>query len=371
MRKILVATGLYPPDIGGPATYTKMLEAELPGKGYEPIVVPFGEVRPLPKGIRHVAYLLKLLRATKDCEIVYSLDSMSVGIPALLVSRLRRTPFMVRLGGDYAWEQGRIRYGLTMTLDEYTADRSGRPLMVRILAGLQSFVVRRARVAIAPSEYLKSIIVTWGVREDRVKVVYSALFPLPVEGSRDTIRSQLSYSGTVLVTAARLTPWKGIGTVIEMVKRYKDDGKDVTLIIAGDGEARASLEAHARKLDVEDRVRFVGKLSKEALGAVIKGADAFIYNTQYEGLPHQLLEVMDLGIPIVTTNIPGNREVITDGKHGLLVSPNDIDALMRATDRVIESKELRDRLTQNARVRTKEFAQERVIEQLIDILDTI
>lgn len=370
-QRILIATGLYPPDIGGPATYTKMLEAELPGEGYMPVVVPFGVVRHLPRGVRHAVYLWKLFRASKQCDVVYALDPVSVGVATYIVSLIRRVPFMIRLGGDYAWEQGRMRYGLTVSLDAYTADPGGRPLGVRILAAVQSAITRRAQIVIAPSEYLKSIIVTWGVREDRVKVIYSALFPLPVDASRDAIRTQLQYSGTVLVTAARLTPWKGIDTMIEVVAYYCQQGTDVTLVIAGDGEARVSLEAQARERGVADHVRFVGSLTKSALGAAIKGADVFVYNTQYEGLPHQLLEVMDLGVPIVTTDIPGNREVITDGVHGLLVPPNDRDAFVSAIDRFIASADLRNRLTQNARLQSHTFSPKYVVEQLATVLDML
>ncbi|MFT5037369.1 MAG: hypothetical protein ACI9VM_000949, partial [Candidatus Azotimanducaceae bacterium] len=62
MKKILVATGLYPPEIGGPATYTKMLEEELPKASIEPIVIPFGKVRHLPKVFRHIAFMYLLLK---------------------------------------------------------------------------------------------------------------------------------------------------------------------------------------------------------------------------------------------------------------------------------------------------------------------
>lgn len=371
MHKILVATGLYPPDIGGPATYAKMLERELPQGGFEPVVVPFGEVRHLPKGIRHLAYLRLLLQRVRACDKIYALDPISVGLPALLASKLTGKDLLVRLGGDYAWEQGRIRFGLSSTLDEYTADTSGRPLMVRLLAFLQGMVVRRARVVVVPSAYLKSIVVTWGVREERVRVIYSALFPLPVDADRAKLREQLNYDGVVLITAARLTPWKGVGNVIETLQQLREDGEEATLVVAGEGQERETLEAKAAELGVAKQVRFVGALSKEALGAAIKAADVFVLNTSYEGLPHQLLEVMDLGVPIVTTNIPGNREIINDGVHGLLVPPNDTEALTRATKRILENPSAAQRMVQNARVRSKDFQEEKVTRSLIELLRTL
>lgn len=369
--KIVVATGLYPPDIGGPATYAKMLESELPKAGIEPTVLPFGQVRHLPKIVRHLAYTRLLWRAAREADVVYALDPISVGLSALIVSRILRKPFLVRLGGDYAWEQGRLRFGLTCTLDEYTKGPQRRPLPVRLLRFLQNFVVRRARYVVLPSEYLKSIVLTWGVKEERIKVIYSALFPLPVSDSRATIREQLSFSGVVLLTAARLTPWKGVDSLIKLLPQLKAEYEEVTLVIAGDGEARAVLEHTAHSLGVSDRVRFVGKLTKEALGATIKGADVFVYNTSYEGLPHQLLEVMELGTPIVTTNIPGNREVIHDGVEGLLVAPNDLDAFAAAIKRILENEPLRARLIQNARAKSKNFDQAKVTTSLIQLLQSL
>jgi len=371
-KKVLVATGLYPPDIGGPATYAQMLEEELPKAGIEPVIVPFGTVRHLPKIVRHIAFAFALYKRVRECDALYALAPISVGVPALLVSKLTGKPFLIRLGGDYAWEQGRMRFGLRETLDEYTeGSRTGRPYRVRMLAWIQSFVVRRAQFVVAPSEYLKSIIATWSVPAERIVVIHSALLPLPITETREVMRRRLSYEGTVLISSGRLTPWKGFSELIELVAKLKEDIDDVSLVIAGDGEMRAELEDLAMARGVEDRIRFVGRLSKEALGAAISGADIFVQNTSYEGLPHQLLEVMDIGVPVISTNIPGNKEIIVDGVQGLLVSPNDVEGFVLATKRILESEQLKNRLTQNAHLRIKDFSQEKVTKLLIDLLRDI
>ena len=77
--KIALAAGLYPPDMGGPATYALMLEAELPERGVEVHTIPFGWVRHYPKIIRHFIYAWKLWRETKDADVVYALDPMYSG----------------------------------------------------------------------------------------------------------------------------------------------------------------------------------------------------------------------------------------------------------------------------------------------------
>ena len=371
-KRITVAAGLYPPDIGGPATYARMIEEGLPGRGIELSVLPFGTVRSLPKIVRHLAYTWKLYRKTKDTGAVYALDSVSVGLPALLVARTRGVPLFIRLGGDYAWEQGRQRFGVTATLDEYTADRKPHGWLVRLLSWLQDLVVSRAGLVIVPSQYLKSIVTTWPeVKEERIKVIYSALFPLSVETPKTDLRNQLKYEGTVLISVGRLVPWKGFALLIPSLVDLQKIIPDVTLVIAGDGTERKALEALAKETKVADRVRFVGSLSKDALGAAIRAADIFVLNTGYEGLSHQILEVMDLGVPVVTTNVGGNPELVEDGVNGLLVPYNDKGALIEALVRMAESETLRERCTQNARLKVQEFSKEKVLDELAETINTL
>ncbi len=368
VKKILLATGLYPPDIGGPATYALMLENQLPKHVFELDVLPFGEVRRFPKGVRHMVYAWRLWRHAATCDVIYALDPISVGLPALLVSKLSKKPLMVRLGGDYAWEQGQQRFGVTALLDEYTQNRKAAPWQVRVLASLQSNVVQRAKRVIVPSQYMKSIVTTWDVSEDTIRVIYSALFPLSAEETKENLRTQLNYTHPTIVSAGRLVPWKGFKTLISVIKKLKETYPDVQLIIAGEGVDEELLKEHTQSLGLFDSVRFVGRLSKEALGGVKKAADVFVLNTAYEGLSHELLEVMDLGVPIVTTGVGGNLELIENGVSGLLVDFDDEDALETEIKRVIENEQLQQSLTQHARLRTKDFEKEKVVAELSDII---
>lgn len=366
--KVLIATGLYPPEIGGPATYALLLEDELPKKGAAVSIVPFGWVRHYPKIIRHIVYAYKLWQESKDADIIYALDPISVGIPALFIAKLRRKKFIIRLGGDYAWEQGRGRFGLTETLDEYLTGDTRRPLMVKVLAALQSYVTKRATKVIAPSDYLKSVIIKWGVMPANIVVIYSALYPLSVEGTKEELHDQLSFTHPTIVSAGRLVPWKGFVVLIEVVARLKEKYPDITLVIAGDGEEHDTLIAKAEAEDVATNLRLVGRISKDALGASIKGADVFVLNTAYEGLSHQLIEVMDLGTPIVTTTAGGNPELITNDVSGILVPFNDVQALQAAIIRILEHPETSSRMVQSARARSREFSQTVMIEKIEAVL---
>ncbi len=139
-------------------------------------------------------------------------------------------------------------------------------------------------------------------------------------------------------------------------------------MIIGDGPLHESLEATIKELGLQEQVRLVGRLGKDALGAAIKASDLFVLNTAYEGLSHQLLEVMDLGVPIVTTNVGGNPELITDGVSGVLVPPHDNEALEKAIISALRNENLRILMTQNARVRIQDFSQDVVASQLAALL---
>lgn len=369
-KKILIATGLYPPDIGGPATYVRMLEEKLPGQGIDCVVIAFTSVRHLPKVVRHFVYFMKLVREARAVDAVYAQDPVSVGVPALLASILFRKPFLIRLGGDYAWEQGQQRFGLTAMLDEYTADKNSAPWQVRVLAKVQSFVVRRAKKVVVPSNYMKSIVSTWSVRDAQLEVIYSALLPIVVEQSRDHLQKELEYHAPVLLSAARLVPWKGFEVLLEVVASLVTKIPNLKLVVAGDGPQKEFLEEKAKKLKIVDNVTFLGRLPKEDLGKVIKAADLFVLNTAYEGLSHQLLEVMDLETPIVTTSVGGNPELITHGVSGLTVSYNDATALQDAIECIINNEEFRISLIEQAKMRTHDFNQNTVVEKFVTLIET-
>lgn len=369
--KILIATGLYAPDIGGPATYTETLEKHLPRKGYDLQVVPFSSVRQYPKVIRHLFYFFKVWRGAKEMDMVYALDPISVGLPALLAAKLRRKKFILRLGGDYAWEQGRVRFGVTDTLDAFSEKINTASFPVRVLSWLQTFVARRALVVVAPSQYLKNIIKTWGVKSDQVEVIYSSLSPLNPTSTKAETRSAYRSGSPLVVTSARLVPWKGMESLIKVIKKLTRNYPNITLLIAGDGPEKEKLESQIKNLNLENTVRLLGRLNKTELANVKNAGDVFVLNTAYEGLSHELLEVMDLGVPIVTTTAGGNTELLTDGRDALLVAFDDLDKLETAIDKILKSPVLANSLTEAAQVRSELFAEKVVVNKLDSLLKNI
>lgn len=362
--KILIATGLYTPDIGGPATYTRFLERVLPPRGFSLVVVSFGEVRHLPKIIRHLAYFWKLLRAGWGMDVIYALDTVSVGMPATLASIVLGKRLYVRVPGDYAWEQGQQRFGVTSTLDEFQHEHA-HSKEVRTLVLIQAWVVHHATRVVVPSEYMRGLVIGWEIAPEKIIRIYSALSPIILSETRTSLRQKYSYTGVVVTTAARLVPWKGIVELCEAVSILRAHGQDVSLEIIGDGVLRRELEAFIKKHNASTYITLRGSVEKQELWERVKASDVFALNTAYEGLSHQLLEVMDIGTPIITTPVGGNIELITDGNEGLLVAHNDVHAIREGIVRLASDTVFCERITRAARTKVAQFREEVIAEEVV------
>lgn len=366
--RIVVAAPLYPPEIGGPATHAVLIEHELPKRGLAIEMLPFMTVRGYPKVLRHAVYAAKLWQCARKADLIYTLDPVSVGLPAYIAARLSGKPYVLRVGGDYAWEQGVQRFNITTTLDEYL--KEGSPsLGVYLLASVQSFVARRASRVVAPSKYLASVIAAWGVPSERIVVAYSAPEPLPAT-SREAARKELDVREDVflIASAARLVPWKGYESLIDAVALLRAKVPSALLMVAGDGPERGRLVAHAKARGVEGSVRFLGRVPREKVATLIAASDCFALNTRYEGLSHQLLEAFALGAPVVTTAAGGNSELVTDNASGLIVPFDGTEEIRDALLRLAEDPSLRARLAAGGREELKRFdlaASLRVIEDTL------
>lgn len=367
--RILIATGVFAPDIGGPATYSKLLADELPRHGIDVSVLSFRSVRHLPKAIRHFTYFMKALRASVRASVVFAQDPVSVGLPALCAAKILRKRFMLKVVGDYAWEQYCQRgEGIKnfLTLEEFQHTRCNKATELR--RNIQRFVARRAEKVIVPSAYLKTIITQWGVPSEKIQVIYNACEAPAISESKEEARKTLGLEGKVIVSIGRLVPWKGFLGLIDIMPAMRAEIPDLMLVIVGDGPQRAELEKHAEKLGADGHVIFTGRAERENVRRYLKAADVFALNAAYEGFSHQILEAMALGAPIVTTVVGGNVEVIDNEESGVLVAYNDKEALAQALRRVLQGGAFADMLAQNAKKKAETFSIKRMIEETIAAL---
>ncbi len=360
--RLLVATPLYPPELGGPATYAYLLEHHLPPKGVSVTIIPFRSVRQFPKVIRHVAYFFAVYRAAKQTDAILALDPVSVGLPAYVAAKLAGKRFFVKIVGDYAWEQGRQRFGVHDSLDDFIV-RKYVSVPVALFRSIQTHIARNAERVLVPSYYLRSIVQSWGVPESAISVVYNAVEGKAVGGCPPAL---LSARRPLVLYIGRLVPWKHVDRIIDAVHSVTEQGIPATLVIVGTGPNEKQLRKHAASL--KGTVLFVGSQTPEDTQSILKEADIVVLNSSYEGLSHVLIEALLQGKAIIATDAGGNNELITDGVNGMLIPVGDTGALASAIVRLSEDSELKTLLERGARSSCESFGIDAMIDGTLQAL---
>ena len=372
-KNILICTGIYPPDGGGPATYSKLLFEELPKRGVGADVLSFGQVRRLPKIIRHIIYFFKALKMGKKADVIYAQDPVSVGLPAVLAAKILRKKFILKVVGDYAWEQFQARGEKFITPENFQDKKFDFKTETR--RKIQKYVAKNAYKIIVPSSYLKNIVLKWGIDEEKIKVIYNA-FEAPalsagrpvLKETKEELRKKLNLSGTVLISAGRLVPWKGFDKLIEIMPEIIKEIPDAKLYIIGSGPEEENLKSKISNLKIKENVFLIGQVFHDKALEYLKAGDIFILNTGYEGFSHFLLEAMAMEIPIITTNVGGNPELIENGKNGILLEYNNKEELKKRIIELAKNETPKKELTEKAKQKVAEFGVGKMLEETIKIL---
>jgi len=167
------------------------------------------------------------------------------------------------------------------------------------------------------------------------------------EGASFRERIGVSESDTLIGAAGRLVTQKGFDTLVKALGSLLEDGAELKACIAGDGPERERLEALAQEAGVSDRLIFPGHV--DDMPSFLAGLDLFVFPSRMEGRSNALAEAMAAGLPVIATDIPGNDELIAHEKSGILVPPEDPDAYAQAIKRLLEDRELAERLGRAAR----------------------
>jgi len=177
-------------------------------------------------------------------------------------------------------------------------------------------------------------------------------------------RSDRSNSSSVLFVG-RLHPVKQADILIKAFAHLHKTYPQTTLQIIGDGEERRNLEALAKKLEISNRVQFLGFQShKKVLNAMMQ-SDMIALPSKIEGNPRVLLEAMMVKLPIVATNAPGIRDIVQHAETGHLISEPTPEKLSQGIEYILENKEYAARIAENAYEFAKhEFSKEHVLSNI-------
>lgn len=396
MKKILLLTIDFPPQIGGVANYLANLSQNL---AFDKIIILtikqnnsaifdqkqnykiyrenlISNLPIWPKWLPAIYHTFKALKKEKP-NLILAGQILPLGTVALICKKIIGLDYFVSCHG----------------MDILTAQKTPRKKK------LAKLILKNAKHIIANSQFTKNEIIKLGAEDSKITVIYpcphtksviarssaqsgrrSNLFsnldtglPLspPVGGSELAMTKQ---DKKVILTVGRLVARKGQDQVIKALPKVSKKFPDLIYFIVGSGPYEDDLKKLAKNLDLEKNIIFTGKVSDGELADYYQKADIFIMpsrqiKSDVEGFGIVYLEAASYGLPVIAGKSGGISEAVIDGETGLLVDPENIAEISTTIIKLLENKNLAQSLGQAGKVRVeKEFNWPVQVEKLIDFL---
>lgn len=356
---MLLVTNIFPPQIGGPATFIDRLGHSLASRGHHVSVVcssseghdPGDLERPFT--VRRVSLASReryevLVRLRLALEMARHRLVFVNGLERYVaeVNGALRRRYVLKIVGDTVWETARNRGLTTLSIDDFQVDphsqrQFGADIRVR------NRWVSAARHVVVPSDYLRRLVGGWGVAANRITVIPNGTdSPTPVNPNHRCASQRLR-----VLFVGRLTNWKGVETLLLAAREVPS----VELEIVGDGPEWPHLVDLSAQLRLNDRVVFSGRVPAEGVRRAMARAHALVLTSLYEGLSHTVLEAFAAGLPCIVSDRGGNEEVVQHGRNGLVVPAQDVGRLVQALCRLTTDEAFRCRLAAGAQETARAF----------------
>lgn len=315
--RIVIATGIYPPEIGGPAAYAKGVHEALTARGFDAPVVLFSGLRKYPTGLRHVLYAIALLRAARHAHAIIAFDTGSAGIPAALVARVLRIPLIIRIGGDFVWEMYMNRTQDRVPLPLFYAAHKSLNLKERLAFALVRWMLKHAELAFN-TQWLADIwMQPYRLSRERVHVVGNVIGErLPSTGDEP-----------VMLLYGRDTAIKNTAAFRRAFERARTEGVSLRL-----EEGRVPRE------EFLERIRLGQSVAVPSVSEVA---------------PNSVIDAIRCGKPFLLSKYSGYAERFA--QYGVIVDPLDEDSMVRGIKELADPAiyaRLRSRIAEFKEMRT-------------------
>ncbi|HEX2208231.1 MAG TPA: glycosyltransferase family 4 protein, partial [Longimicrobium sp.] len=386
--RVLLASGVYPPVVGGPSAQTRLLARELMARGVDARVLTWGPesrdavVDGVP--VRYVAAhaaasvagkarayrrlygeLRGVLRRFAP-HVVHSQTSSGL-LPLVtgLAARAHGIPVLTKYTADASEEQAHLR----RQGGAAGPARGGRGRTYRAAAHAAQALLFRlsARVWTTTPLFAERVKERFRLPGDRVLLLpnFVDLRPFLAGGADAPPREG---SALRLLVVSRLNPIKGVEVCIEAMRHLGD--LPATLRIVGEAGVEAEYARYLRRwvevLGVGDRVAFAGAVPNERIAAEYHRADVLLQGSYYEAFGIALAEAMAAGVPVVATRVGGVPDVVGHGVSGILVPPGEPAAMAGAVRLLAADPGLRERLRDGARARARAFEAGPCVDRLVE-----
>ena len=320
--KILITVGIYPPDIGGPASFVPKIAKLLEENECKVTVIclsnekildhePYKIIRILRNQnliIRWIKTVFNMIAYGRGADLIFV-----NGLPmeAYIANLFLRKKIIRKIVGDWAWERGRNKGITNDSFDEFQKNKHN--LHLEIAKFSRGWTATKSDLVITPSMHLKEVVKNWGVLENNIKVIYNGTKIQPIINKQEN--EVLHF-----VTVGRLAPWKNIDKIIQAMALLKNKGFNFIFNIVGSGPMDEELKKLVTDLKLEKKIFFLGQKNTNELNKIYLKSDIYIQASGYEGLPHVILEAINFNLSIISTPIGGTNEVLLNGKNGWVLN---------------------------------------------------
>ena len=337
---ILITVGIFPPDIGGPASFVPKISDFLIENGHNVKIICLSEVgnintednfdvirikRSNNLPIRWIKTIYQIVKNGKRSDLIFV---NGLGVESAIANLILQKQLIRKIVGDPVWERAYNKKRITESFDDFQINKHS--FLIEVQKLLRNWSINSAEIVITPSDHLKSFVSGIGYSKKILKINNGV-------NITDINRANESKADINLIIISRLVVQKNINIVIEAMKLL--DNKNLKLSIIGEGGEFSKLKSAIHDLNLQNQVQLLGKIDNNKISQFLLTADIFIQASDYEGLPHSVLEAINYEVPILSTETGGCKDLLNDGERGFIIPmPPDKKVIAENISFIIENK---------------------------------
>ena len=317
---ILITVGIFPPDIGGPASFVPKIAKYLINKGHNVKIICLSDKEHLtfkddinvirinrnsPIIFRWLKTIVKIYSNSKKSDLIFV---NGLGTETTIANLFIRKKVIRKIVGDPVWERVYNKNLIDESFDDFQENNHG--LSISLQKMIRNWSINKSNLIITPSQHLKNFIDKIGF-DKNIFVINNGV---NIEQHNKVV---LENNIIQLLVVSRLVSQKNIDSIIKAVKVMENE--NIILNIVGDGSEINNLKLLVKKYELNEKVNFIGKIENTKISEYLKDADIFIQASNYEGLPHSILEAINYEIPILSTEVGGCSAILNKGERGYII----------------------------------------------------
>ena len=346
---ILITTGIFPPDVGGPAKFVPLIANNL-SKNHVLKVITLSEKtnnvdnfnygilrikRKQNKLFRFLKTVILIIKEGRKANIIFV---NGLWLEVYIANLFLRKKTIRKIVGDPIWEKLYTQYKIDDQFEQFQQKKY--TLKIELLKFLRNYTLKSSNTIVVPSKHLMNFVKNLGFNGKLLQIN---------NGTELTKSQRTNKNSNEFLIVSRLVRQKNIDLVLKSLSVVKEKySVDFQLNIVGEGPEYKNIINLIDKLNLKEYVNLVGSKHDEELKNFYKTSNYFLQISTYEGMPHSVLEAMNYGLTVIISDFGGNSELIQNNKYGYLVDTFDVEgiankiyqALNDTEEKFIEGKKL-------------------------------